>query len=95
MRIKNGRVFGENHQMVSKDLCFKNGIITDNSSDGEYDATDCYVLPGFIDTHIHGACGVEFYATDNFDGDYKIALDHLTNEGVTSVLVNFATETVE
>lgn len=94
MRIKNGLVFDPSHKMVKKDLCFENGIITGSSNSGEYDAEDCYVLPGFIDTHIHGAGGVEFYASD-FTGDLKPALDWLCSEGVTSILLTLATETKE
>lgn len=94
MKIKNGLVFDENYKMTVKDLCFEDGIITDNSESGEYDATDCYVLPGFIDTHIHGAGGVEFYASD-YTGDLKPALDYLCSEGVTSILLTLATQTAD
>ena len=93
MRIINGSVFGEDHEMHRKDLCFENGIIVENADGEVFDAEGCYVLPGFIDTHIHGANGVEFYggATDSL----KPALDWLTSEGVTSVLVTTATDTAE
>lgn len=94
MRIINGLVFNENHQMESKDLCFEEGVITENSNSGILEATDCYVLPGFIDTHIHGANGIEFYASE-FSGDYKTALDYLSSQGVTSILPTLATETTE
>ncbi len=94
MKIKNGLVFSSDHTMEQKDLCFENGIITEASSDGEYDATGCYVLPGFIDTHIHGAYGVEFYECD-YSGDLKQSLDYLTKCGVTSILVTLATEQYE
>ena len=94
MKIKNGLVFSADHTMKSRDLCFENGVITENSLDGEYDATDCYVLPGFIDTHIHGAGGVEFYECE-YSGDLKKSLDYLTKCGVTSILVTLATEQYE
>lgn len=55
-------VFGPDHKMHDMDLCFEAGRITDYSDSGEYDATGCYVLPGLIDTHLHGACGVEFFS---------------------------------
>lgn len=90
MKIKNGLVFNSEHKMEQKDLCLENGVITEDSLSGEFDAEGCYVLPGFIDTHIHGSGGVEFYASD-YSGDPKPALDYLASEGVTSVLVTFAT----
>lgn len=90
MKIKNGLVFNIEHKMEKKDLCFENGIITDDSLSGEFDAEGCYVLPGFIDTHVHGACGVEFYSSD-YSGDPKPALDYLASQGVTSILLTFAT----
>lgn len=92
MRIKNGCVFGADHKMQRMDLCFENGVITHDSTSGEYDASGCYVLPGYIDTHIHGANGVEFCISDQ---DVKPALDWLSSKGVTSVLVSFATQTNE
>lgn len=90
MKIVNGLVFGADHKMHKEDLCFENGVITENTACEEiYDAADCYVLPGFIDTHIHGANGVEFYASE---GDLTPALDWLTSEGVTSIMATMATD---
>ena len=94
MKIINGLVFNEKHQMEQKSLSFENGVITEDSHGEVFDAKDCYVLPGFIDTHVHGAGGVEFYASD-YSGDYKPALDYLSSVGVTSILVTLATETVD
>lgn len=92
MRIKNGLVFGMDHKMSQKDLCFEDGVITEDSVSGEYDASGCFVLPGFIDTHVHGACGVEFYISDD---DVLPALDWLSKQGVTSILATLATENKE
>lgn len=92
MRIKNGYVFGPDHKMHNMDLCFENGLITDHSEAGEYDASGCYVLPGFIDTHLHGAYGVEFFLSDQ---DMKPALDWLASRGVTSILPTLASQTEE
>lgn len=92
MRIINGLVFGEDYKMHEKDLCFENGVIT-SESDGEiFDAAGCYVLPGFIDTHIHGSYGVEFSMSNQ---DMTPALDWLCEQGVTSILATFETETPE
>ena len=94
MKIKNGLVFNEDHKMERKSLCFERGVITGHSVSGEYDATGCYVLPGFIDTHLHGAGGVKFYS-DGRERPLKDALDFLCSKGVTSVLPTFVSETVE
>lgn len=90
MRIKNGLVFNDEHKMEQKDLCFENGVITAESVSGEFDATGMYVLPGFIDTHIHGANMIEFYSSE-FEGLPTAALDYLSSQGVTSILPTFAT----
>lgn len=87
MRIYGGQVFGADHKMHQKDLCFENGVITNDSQNGEFDASDCYVIPGLIDTHIHGAKGVEFWLSDQ---DMTPALDWLSQNGVTSALVSLA-----
>ena len=91
MKIINGLCFGSDRKMTKRDLCFENGVITDTSVDGVFDAEGCYVLPGFIDTHIHGSNGVEFYFS-NGEGSVKSALDWLCEQGVTSCLMTLATE---
>lgn len=92
MRIKGGSVFGTDHKMHQEDLCFENGVITEDSQCGEFDATGCFVLPGMIDTHCHGANGVEFYWSDK---DITPALDYLAGQGVTGILASTCCETLE
>ena len=61
MTIKNGKVLGSDFIFRETDLSFENGIITETTSETEiFDASEMYVLPGFIDTHIHGAAGARF-----------------------------------
>ena len=91
MRIKNALVFTGEHTMEKKDLCFEGGVITGESVSGELDASGCYVLPGFIDTHIHGAFGVDFYSSGH-SSDPRPAIDELSKRGVTSILMTFACE---
>ncbi len=84
MRIINGNVL-VNNSFEQTDIEIENGIITVLGSLGDskdaFDASGCYVIPGFIDTHIHGCVGVEF-ASDN--EDFTPARVWLASEGVTS-----------
>lgn len=92
MKLTGGLVFGKDHRMHEADLFFEDGYITEESTSGELDVSDCYVLPGLIDTHIHGAHGVGFYLSD---GDLLPALDWLTSRGVTGILPTTCSETEE
>ncbi len=83
MKITGGAVFCSDKTLKTKDLCFENGIITDNSEGGEFNAEGCYVLPGFIDTHNHGCFGTEFSSPDQ---DLSAGLDKLCTLGITAVL---------
>lgn len=88
MKITGGAVFCSDKTLKQKDLCFENGVITEKSTSGEYDATDCYVLPGFIDTHNHGCFGTEFSSPDE---DLTPGLDKLSALGITAVLATTRT----
>lgn len=67
MLIKNGLVFCENFQFERRDVAFSEGVITAVALPGtlpdEPDALDAegrYVLPGYVDIHVHGAAGTDF-----------------------------------
>ena len=92
MKLVGGQVFGTDHKMHETDLCFENGVITEMSEGGEFDATGCYVLPGLIDTHLHGTNGVCFYWSRD---SVTPALDWLTRHGVTGILPATCSETWE
>lgn len=92
MKLTGGSVFSADHKMHPKDLCFENGVITSSSEQGIMDVTGCYVLPGLIDTHIHGARGVGFYWSRE---ELLPALDYLTAQGVTGILPTTCSETPE
>lgn len=66
MIIKNGTLFCEGGSFRTMDLKIQNGHIAEIGSqlaaDGQesLDATNCYVVPGLVDIHIHGAVGADF-----------------------------------
>lgn len=88
MKITGGSVFCRDKTLKLKDLSFENGIITEDSDGERIDATGCYVLPGFIDTHNHGFFGTEFSSPDE---DLTKGLDKLCTFGVTAVLLTTRT----
>lgn len=86
MLIKNGFVLnGQTRRFERKDIKLENGLIGSatacDGADEIFDAMGLYVIPGFIDTHIHGCVGVEF-ASDN--EDFAKARKWLASEGTTS-----------
>lgn len=62
--LVNGRVYIGRH-FADKTLCMENGLLTvlesgADTSDGTiFDAKGMRIVPGFIDTHTHGAVGVD------------------------------------
>ncbi len=62
MIIKNGLVFGKDCRFERRDLYIDAGrIVASDLGDGEcWDAEGCYVLPGLVDIHTHGAATADF-----------------------------------
>ena len=84
MQIKNGLVFDLEKGFVEKELCTKDSLISEESTDGiVVDASDCYVIPGLVDVHFHGAVGEDF-SDATPEGLQKIA-DFELSEGVTYI----------
>ncbi len=88
MIIENGNVFLPNHCFQQINVIAEEERICEitsrSSQTGEtvLDAKDCYVVPGFVDIHIHGAAGSDF-CDGTRAGLLKIA-DYLGSQGVTS-----------
>ncbi|MEG2118064.1 MAG: N-acetylglucosamine-6-phosphate deacetylase, partial [Clostridia bacterium] len=84
MIIKNGTVLTDDFKFVKTDLKLENTCVSEFGSfcgDG-FDADGMFVLPGFIDTHVHGANNVEFASADaNFDD----ALMYEARHGITAI----------
>ncbi len=63
MIIKNGIVFHPDSKFRKADISFNEKItmIGEGTEEaGKIDADGCYVIPGFVDTHMHGAAGENF-----------------------------------
>lgn len=90
MLIKNGMVLTEQGRFEASDIVVENDRIAailptgQGGSQDIFDAAECYVLPGFVDIHTHGAVGVDFCDADP-DGIKKL-LDYYGRQGVTSVV---------
>ena len=84
MRIIGGQVFDLENGFVERDLCTDGMLISENSGDDVViDAADCYVIPGLVDVHFHGAVGEDF-SDATAEGLQKIA-DYELSEGVTYI----------
>ncbi len=84
MRIKNGLVFDLDLGFTARELYTSQTLIAERSGDDiTIDASDCYVIPGLVDLHFHGAAGEEF-SDATPEGLQKIA-DFQLSEGVTYI----------
>ncbi|GEN57538.1 N-acetylglucosamine-6-phosphate deacetylase [Halolactibacillus alkaliphilus] len=101
MYIKNARLYLP-HETVTGDVMIKDGKIEAILTSGHMDTTDDDVvidaqghalIPGFIDTHIHGANGVDVMDPEE-DAILKMA-EHLVTEGTTAFLATTMTESID
>ncbi len=60
MKITGGEVYGVDRLFSKRDMYIKDGLIAEGCDDSEVlDASGCYVVPGFVDIHFHGAMGAD------------------------------------
>lgn len=84
MKIINGTVFSNDFHFHKRNLYTEGASITASSvSDMVYDASNCYVIPGLVDIHFHGAMGHDFCdgTKEAFDAIASFEVSH----GVTSI----------
>ena len=90
MIVRNGNVFCDDGKFYNKDIKTEGEIIKriDNNMSCEedeiIDAQDCYVVPGFVDIHTHGAVGYDF--SDGTDEAINKIAGYLLKNGITSFL---------
>lgn len=87
LKIKNARAVLD-ETVSATNIYIEGGKIAflsteDLASDTEIDARGRYVAPGFIDTHVHGAGGVEFMGSPD---DYRRAASLHLAHGTTTLL---------
>lgn len=96
MIIKNGKVLLSDFVFKKTDISICGDIINDigalDANDESFDAEGLYVLPGFIDTHIHGVNNVEFASPNS---DFTPALRYEAEHGITSIAPTTRTLPVE
>ena len=90
MRIKNGNVFTAG-SFQKMDLEFSRTItaLGTLSGPGDLDAAGCYVIPGLVDIHTHGAVGEDF--SDGKPQGLQPLADYYAAHGVTSFLATTMT----
>ncbi len=89
MRITGGNVFRDG-RFFEEDLYIDGDKIADKSATSSrnetrqqsFDASGCYVVPGLIDIHTHGACGAD--ASDASVEGLQTMSHFLATQGVTS-----------
>ena len=88
MRIINGKAF-INGAFQERGVFIENGRFSKEAGGEELDASGCYVIPGLVDIHTHGAVGYDFCdpSREHFDAITAYYL----RSGVTSVLATSMT----
>ena len=96
MILKNAHIVLED-EIIKGDVQLKNGKIFKIASDitGEeiIDCNEKFLVPGFIDVHIHGIGGHD--AMDGTDEDIIAISKNVLKHGVTSYLPTLLTESVD
>lgn len=97
MVIKNLRLVTLDKVIENGFIEFNDGVITKIGSDYEgadaIDGNNQIAMPGFIDIHTHGSCGIDFM--DAVEGDYKQIADAFYEEGITSFLATTLTSDID
>ena len=92
MIIKNGRLLNDSFEFENLDLKIegeKIAKIAENiSGKEEIDASGMYVVPGFIDSHTHGAMGFEYW--EDLDDSYATMSEFEGKNGTTAIFATIS-----
>lgn len=92
MILKNATIINDKFKPQKMDIQIEGERIAelgmDLHGDHEIDYTNCYIMPGFIDTHIHGAYGVRI---SDRDPDLTKITRFEATQGVTSIAITTGT----
>lgn len=99
--IKNGTIYLESSILKEASILVEEGkiakIVLDDDLNTDdltvLDATGLHIIPGFIDGHIHGACG--FDVMDATEEALDAIAQYLPKEGITSFLATTITQSHE
>ena len=95
MTITNAKIVLENKVIENGYVVIKDGKILEigegkyQGNDMVFDAKGNVLMPGFIDIHVHGSCGIDFM--DANADDYKIISESMYKEGVTTFMATTLT----
>ncbi len=100
MVIKNAKIVTLEKVIENGYIQFNEGVIT-NVTEGKYEGNDNEVfdamgnilMPGFIDIHTHGSCGIDFM--DALEVDYEKIEKAFYEEGITSFLATTLTSDID
>ncbi|MBE6024692.1 MAG: N-acetylglucosamine-6-phosphate deacetylase [Cellulosilyticum sp.] len=97
MKIINGIVYKDTFQFEKQDLHIENGCFSkvpqNSNTVVTLDATNCYVIPGLIDIHLHGANGYDF-CDATFEAIQSITQFELSH-GITTIFPTTMTLSTE
>ncbi len=89
MIIKGARVLDKNFEFIKSDVLVVGGKIKEiaENIDGDdiIDADGCYLVPGFIDTHMHGAMNQTFFEISDIESFKKICA-YEAGKGTTTLV---------
>lgn len=91
MLLKNGTVLNKDFKFERSDVAISGDKICKACIDGEVlDCTGCYIIPGLIDIHTHGAMG---YDNMDLSREAMCAISsYMAESGVTTYLANVMTQ---
>ena len=92
MIIKNGKLLNDSFKFENSDLEINGEKIVkigaNLSGDEVIDAEGMYVVPGFIDSHTHGAMGVEYW--EDLEDSYPTMSEFEGKNGTTGIFATIS-----